>query len=208
MRRADVVALLAQRRTDEPVVVSAGTSSGTLYELGHRAPTIYNMEMGYATSTCLGLALAVPGTRVVSLEGDGSTVVGLGVLTTIARYRPENLVMVVLDNQLYESCGDGAVPTATAGPTDLAAVARACGIDADHVLAPATDDEVVAAFDAAWGGPGPWVLVVPVPGDRAPAPDGTPPARRPLPRLDVVETAVEFKREMIRRGHSSGGQTS
>jgi thiamine pyrophosphate-dependent acetolactate synthase large subunit-like protein len=207
MRRSDVVALIAERRTEEPIVVSAGTSSGTLYELGHRAPTIYNMEMGYATSTCLGLALALPDTRVVSLEGDGSTVVALGVFTTIARYRPANLVMVVLDNELYESCGDGAVPTATAGPTDLAAVARACGIDDDHVLAPTSDEEIVAAFDSAWGTPGPWVLVVPVPSDRVTLP-GEAPARRPLPRLDVVETAVEFKREMIRRGHSSGGQTA
>jgi thiamine pyrophosphate-dependent acetolactate synthase large subunit-like protein len=207
MRRAEVVALIAERRTDEPVIVSAGSSSGALYELGHRAPTIYNMEMGYATSTCLGLALALPDTRVVSIEGDGSTVVALGVFATIAAYRPTNLVMLVLDNHLYESCGDGAVPTVTAGATDLAAVARACGVDAEHVLTPATDDEVVAAVDAAWSGPGPWVLVVPIPSDRLPASSG-PPARRPLPRHDVVETAVAFKREMIERGHSSGGQTS
>lgn len=208
MRRAEVIALIAERRTDEPVIVSAGSSSGALYELGHRAPTIYNMEMGYATSTCLGLALALPDTRVVSIEGDGSTVVALGVFATIAAYRPSNLVMLILDNQRYESCGDGAVPTVTAGATDLAAVARACGIGADHVLRPTTDAEVVAAVDTAWSGPGPWVLVVPIASDLEPTSSSAPPTRRPLPRHDVVETAVEFKREMIERGHSSGGQTS
>ena len=85
------------------------------------------MDMGYATAICLGLALAVPTERVVALEGDGSALAGLGVLSTIGRYAPPNLVVVVFHNGVYASCGDGRVPTAAAATTDLAAVARAWG---------------------------------------------------------------------------------
>ena len=60
MQRADLVSLFAELRTGEPVIVGPGTTSGALYQADHRAPTIYNMDMGYATAICLGLALAVP----------------------------------------------------------------------------------------------------------------------------------------------------
>ena len=51
---------------------------------------LYNMEMPYATPMCLGLAMARRTQRIVALEGDGSLISALGVLTTIARYRPRN----------------------------------------------------------------------------------------------------------------------
>ena len=135
MQRADLVSLFAELRTGEPVIVGPGTTSGALYQVDHRAPTIYNMDMGYATAICLGLALAVPTERVVALEGDGSALAGLGVLSTIGRYAPPNLVVVVFHNGVYASCGDGLVPTAAAATTDLAAVAPACGIRPQNVVA-------------------------------------------------------------------------
>ena len=70
MQRADLVSLFAELRTSEPVIVGPGTTSGALYQADHRAPTIYNMDMGYATAICLGLALAVPDEQVVALEGE------------------------------------------------------------------------------------------------------------------------------------------
>ena len=88
MQRAEVVSLFAELRTTEPVIVGPGSTSGALYQADHRSPTIYNMDMGYAAAICLGLALAAPAERVVALEGDGSTLAGLGVLSTIGRYRP------------------------------------------------------------------------------------------------------------------------
>ncbi len=202
MQRADLVALFAELRTTEPVVVGPGTTSGALYEADHRAATIYNMDMGYAAAICLGLALARPGERVVALEGDGSVLASLGVLSTIGRYRPPNLVVVVFHNGVYASCGDGTVRTAAAGTTDLAAVARACGIAADRVVTVETLDEARGALSVALTEPGPWVVVAPIA-----SPDRWP-AGRPLPRHDLVETAVAFKREMMRRGYRSGGQAS
>jgi thiamine pyrophosphate-dependent acetolactate synthase large subunit-like protein len=152
----------------------------------------------------LGIALAVPDTRVIAIEGDGSSVAALSTFTTIGRYRPANLIVLILDNQLYESCGDGAIETATATGTDLAAVARACGIPAERVVSPNDIDEATSALERAIAEPGPWIVVVPI----APGRVGPNPAPRSIPRHDLVETAVAFKREMISRGHSSGGQSS
>jgi thiamine pyrophosphate-dependent acetolactate synthase large subunit-like protein len=202
MQRAEVVALFAGLRTGEPVIVGPGLTSGALYEAADRAPTIYNMDMGYTTAMCLGLALAVPEERIVALEGDGSVLAGLTALSTIGRYAPPNLVVVVFHNGVYASCGDGRVPTAAAGATDLAGVARACGIDARHVVTVETLEDTRQALATALTEPGPWILVV-----RIEAPDRWPGAR-PLPRHDVVETALLFKREMMRRGYRSGGQAS
>jgi len=123
MQRAELVSLFVELRTSEPVIVGPGLTSGALYQADDRPPTIYNMDMGYATAICLGLALAVPGERVVALEGDGSMLANLGVLSTIGRYAPANLVVVVLHNGVYGSCGDGRVETGAA-TTDLVGVAR------------------------------------------------------------------------------------
>ncbi len=202
MQRGEVVSLFAELRTGEPVIVGPGLTSGTLYQADDRPPTIYNMDMGYATAICLGLALAVPGERVVALEGDGSLLAGLGVLSTIGRYAPPNLVVVVFHNGVYASCGDGRVPTAAAATTDLAAVARACGIDATKVVTVETVEDTRKTLSAALTEPGPWIVVA-----RIEAPDRWPGAR-PLPRHDLVETALLFKREMMRRGYRSGGQAS
>ena len=73
----------------------------------------------------LGLALALPHRKVVAFDGDGSLLLNLGSLATIADPHPKNLVHVVFDNECYES--SRGAPTATAGQADLGAVARGCG---------------------------------------------------------------------------------
>jgi sulfopyruvate decarboxylase subunit beta len=202
MQRVDLVSIFAELRTQEPVIVGPGSTSGALYQAGHQPATIYNMDMGYATAVGLGLALAQPAERVVALEGDGSVLAGLGVLTTIGRYRPPNLVLVVFHNGVYASCGDGRVATAAATTTDLPAVAAACGIDPRKVVAVETVEAARRVLSAALTDPGPWVIVASIEQpDRWPGP-------RPLPSHDLVETAVGFKREMMRRGYRSGGQAS
>ena len=201
MQRAELVSLFVELRTSEPVIVGPGLTSGALYQADDRPPTIYNMDMGYATAICLDLALAVPGERVVALEGDGSMLANLGVLSTIGRYAPANLVVVVLHNGVYGSCGDGRVETGAA-TTDLVGAARGCGIDSRKVVAVGTVEETRKALSAALTEPGPWIVVAAIE-----APDRWP-GTRPLPRHDLVETALLFKREMMRRGYRSGGQAS
>jgi sulfopyruvate decarboxylase subunit beta len=79
---------------------------------------------------------------VIAFDGDGSLLLNLGSLATIANQRPRNLVHIVFDNECYES--SRGAPTATAGQADLAAVARACGLR--HVTTATTLSEFEEAF--------------------------------------------------------------
>lgn len=121
--------------------------------------------MGQISSMGLGLALARPDLRVVVLDGDGSLLMNLGSLATIARKAPPNLVHVVWDDQVYETTGRQ--PTHTAAGADLAGIARAAGIR--HALAVADEASFVAAVERALVEPGPWVVVARVAPERATA---------------------------------------
>src|SRR3979411_2280055 len=82
--------------------------------------------MGLAPSMGLGLALSRPELQVIVFDGDGSVLMNLGGLTTLARYKPKNLVHVVFDNESLLSVGG--FPTATSTGADLEGIARAAGI--------------------------------------------------------------------------------
>src|SRR5262249_61350018 len=82
-------------------------------------------SMGQAPALGLGLALAQPGRGVVVVNGDGSMLMNLGNLVTLAHH-PADLFLLILDNQLYEVTGGQT--TAGTGHTDFAALARAAGI--------------------------------------------------------------------------------
>ena len=88
--------------------------------------------MGLASSIGLGLALHLPRQKIVVLDGDGSVLMNLGTLATLARYRPRNLVHVIFDNGSLLSTG-GFDSHTTSGVTDLAAIARGAGVE--HVVA-------------------------------------------------------------------------
>ena len=130
------------------VVTIMGAVAAELQSLGHR-PGFFYLEhaMGLASSTGLGLALCLPEERVVVLDGDGSLLMNLGSLTTMARYRPGNLVHVVFDNESLLSVGG--FPTATAAGTDLAGLARAAGIPSTTTVR--TVDAFRAAMTRALG---------------------------------------------------------
>jgi sulfopyruvate decarboxylase subunit beta len=109
------------------VVTIMGAVAAELHSLGHR-PNFFYLEhaMGLASSTGLGLALCLPEQTVIVFDGDGSLLMNLGSLTTMARYRPRNLVHVVFDNESLLSVGG--FPTATSTGTDLEGIAHAAGI--------------------------------------------------------------------------------
>lgn len=122
------------------VVTIMGATAAELQAIGHRPNFFYLQHaMGLASSLGLGIALSRPELRVVVLDGDGSLLMNLGGLTTLARYRPKNLVHVVFDNESLLSVGG--FPTATSTGSDLAALARAAGIPR---VAAATDLEAFA----------------------------------------------------------------
>ena len=109
------------------VVTIMGAVATELHSLGHRPNFFYLQHaMGLASSTGLGLALCLPDQKVIIIDGDGSLLMNLGSLSTMARYRPKNLVHVVFDNESLLSVGG--FPTATSTGTDLKGIARAAGI--------------------------------------------------------------------------------
>lgn len=111
---------------DKIVVTIMGALPAELYALGHRKSFFYvEHSMGLASSIGLGLALCLPHEKVIVFDGDGSVLMNLGGLTTVASSRPRNLVHIIFDNQSFLSTGGS--PTATASGTDLAAIARAAG---------------------------------------------------------------------------------
>ena len=96
------------------MIISPGLANYPIATEADHPMTIYNMDMPYATPMALGVALGWPEKKVVSIEGDGSLLAGPGVLTSIARYKPQNLIVIVLDNESYLTTGSGRSPTATA----------------------------------------------------------------------------------------------
>jgi sulfopyruvate decarboxylase subunit beta len=129
MRRYDALAAIYDRLTAEHVVVVTimGAVSAELQAIGHRSNFFYLQHaMGLASSMGLGIALARPELQVVVFDGDGSVLMNLGGLTTLARYRPRNLAHIVFDNESLVSVGG--FPTATSTGSDLEGIARAAGV--------------------------------------------------------------------------------
>jgi len=102
-------------------------------------PTNFYMlgSMGLASSIGLGLALSRPDKKVITIEGDGSILMNMGTLATIASQEPDNYLLVIVDNGAYGSTGNQ--PTATSKNTDLAAVAKGAGNKNVYVVATPED---------------------------------------------------------------------
>src|SRR5579864_2205346 len=146
MLRLECIRSIYHHLQDCLVVTIMGAVSAELQSLGHRPNFFYLQHaMGLASSTGLGLALCLPEQKVVVLDGDGSVLMNLGGFTTLARYRPKNLVHVVFDNESLLSVGG--FPTATGTGSDLAKIAAAAGIPRTRTVH--TCEEFVSAFDEA-----------------------------------------------------------
>jgi thiamine pyrophosphate-dependent acetolactate synthase large subunit-like protein len=159
MSRLDATRRLLKHLATQPVIASLGHPAYDLFEAGDRPENFYTWgSMGLASSMGLGLAMAQPERRVIVLDGDGSLLMNLGSLATIATVAPANLVVLVWDNELYGTTGGQ--PTATAAKSDLAAAAQALGVrKAVTVTEPAAFD---AAINKALREAGPWVIVAKV----------------------------------------------
>jgi sulfopyruvate decarboxylase subunit beta len=127
MLRIDAMRAIYPQLEQCVVVTIMGAVSAELQSIGHRPNFFYLQHaMGLASSMGLGIALSRPELPVVVLDGDGSILMNLGSLTTLARYRPKNLIHIVFDNESLLSVGG--FPTATSTGSDIAGMAASAGI--------------------------------------------------------------------------------
>lgn len=143
MLRADALKAVYPRLKHQVTVTIMGAVAVELYNLGHQ-PNFFYLEhgMGLASSMGLGLAVSLPKEKVAVLDGDGSVLMNLGTLSTLARYRPPNLTHWIFDNESLLSVGG--FPTATGTGTDLAGIAEKAG--AEHVALADTVESAEQAF--------------------------------------------------------------
>jgi len=190
MNRTDVLRYIAALRNGDPMIISPGLANYTIAEAKDEPLTIYNMELPYTTPMALGIALGWPERRVIAIEGDGSLLSGLGVLSTVARYQPKNLLIFVFDNGAYLTTGSGKAPTATLFGTDIEQLGRAAGMKNTrtvHDLDTAKD-----VVNAAFAQPGPWLVVAKVDKQDRPAERGA----HSLP-MYVYEAGLVFHRAAL-----------
>jgi sulfopyruvate decarboxylase subunit beta len=146
MQRLECLRAIYGDLQDCLVVTIMGAVACELQSIGHQPNFFYLQHaMGLASSVGLGLALSLPERKVVVFDGDGSILMNLGGFTTLARYRPHNLVHVIFDNESLLSVGG--FPTATSTGTDLEGIARAAGVPSASTVR--TIDAFTKAFNAA-----------------------------------------------------------
>jgi thiamine pyrophosphate-dependent acetolactate synthase large subunit-like protein len=126
MKRFDCLKILAAEVGDALVVTSAGANTAEWNALRPSDGNFRVRTLGLTSSIGLGMALGLPQRKVICLDGDGSLLMNLCSLPTIACKNPPNLVHIVFDNQVYEASGSSS--TATASGTDLVGMALAAGI--------------------------------------------------------------------------------
>jgi sulfopyruvate decarboxylase subunit beta len=146
MQRLECLRAVYDRLDECLVVTIMGAVACELQSLGHKPNFFYLQHaMGLGSSTGLGLALCLPQQKIVVFDGDGSILMNLGGYTTMARYRPRNMVHVVFDNESLLSVGG--FPTATSTGSDLEGVARASGVPRAKTVR--SIEEFIRAFNEA-----------------------------------------------------------
>lgn len=185
MNKSTLLLKLRNIIEDEIVITPLGYTSREWYGLSDRPRNFYMLgSMGMPIPFGLGVALSTKHI-VITLEGDGSCLMNLGALTTVGNLRPDNLKIIIVDNNCYESTGNQ--PTATAANTDLCRVAEGCGIESHSV---ACDESLDTSLSWLWS-TGTKLLVAKV------APKASEGA---YPRLDLMPADISerFRRSIHR----------
>lgn len=148
MERMDLLRALAARRTDETVVMTMTTTLQWPLVSRHELDFDFlAFGMGHAGDFGLGLALARPERKTIVLKGDGGLLMCLGSLATMGRYAPGNLLVLLMENRVYEMVGSQPLPPRT----DFTALARAAGVEGGGATAKGKVEciETLAAFEKA-----------------------------------------------------------
>jgi phosphonopyruvate decarboxylase len=151
MKRDECLKLLAAKVRDEAIVATYQAA----FDWMAMAPRDLNYvsigAMGIASSHGLGLALGRPDKRVIVLDGDGSLLMNLGSLATVAGAAPRNFVHMVCVNAVYEA--NGSHPLPAYDRLDFAAIAKGAGIAKARTIS--TLEEFAADLPEILGGEGP-----------------------------------------------------
>jgi thiamine pyrophosphate-dependent acetolactate synthase large subunit-like protein len=184
----DALTAIRNVRRETDVVVTTMSAAKVWMDFGPLHPLDFVFVpscMGHATSHALGIALAQPDRRVVVCNGDGSMLMSLGSLVTIAAEAPPNLTLIIMDNGIYEVTGGQPVPHRP----DFAALAKASGIRNVFKFEKASDWSAVA--EKLIGVEGTTVIVLQIePKPERPAPKSPGPA---------AARASEFRKALTRR---------
>ena len=155
MLRFDATQLALRLAGDRPIVGNLGPTSDELWHAGHRDRNFYTYgNMGLCSSIALGMALATD-EQIISLDGDGSLLMNLGTLASIAREKPKNLIVVVYDNEEWGQTGHQMSHTGTGA--NLEQVALSCGISNSTTVSDL--EELEGALSTALATDGPHFIV-------------------------------------------------
>jgi thiamine pyrophosphate-dependent acetolactate synthase large subunit-like protein len=156
IRRRQLVARLLADRGNMLVVSGLGSPTYDCAAAGDHPLNFYLWgAMGSAVTVGLGLALAQPKRRVLVVTGDGEMLMGLGALATVAVKKPDNLAIVVIDNEHYGETG--MQRTHTAAGVDLAGIARVTGLRTTATISDPAECDAAAMMLRSAAGP---VMVV------------------------------------------------
>jgi thiamine pyrophosphate-dependent acetolactate synthase large subunit-like protein len=145
IRRRQLVARLLADRGNMLVVSGLGSPTYDCAAAGDHPLNFYLWgAMGSAVTVGLGLALAQPKRRVLVVTGDGEMLMGLGALATVAVKKPDNLAIVVIDNEHYGETG--MQQTHTAAGVDLAGIARVAGFRTTATISDPAECDAAAAM--------------------------------------------------------------
>jgi len=185
LHRREVVKALLTSRKNLLVVAGLGSTAWDITAAGDSSLSFPTWgAMGQAAMIGLGLAMAQPKRRVLVITGDGEMLMGLGSLATIGVQQPENLSVVVIDNERYGETG--MQPTHTAHGVDLAAVAAACRFRMSREIR--LPDDVERLRQLIHDGPGPLFAAIKVIEEKLPL---------VLPPHDGVLLKDRFRRALL-----------
>ncbi len=156
MNRFDITKrMVARLKHEEAVIGGIGYTNFDLWAAERRPQNFYMLgSMGLAVPIGLGVAIAQPQRKVIALEGDGSILMQLGALATVAARAQKNFAVVIMDNGTYQITGGQ--PTLTAQGADIVAIARGSGLSQSAWAADESAFEEL--IDLAIREDGPWLI--------------------------------------------------
>lgn len=156
--RAQAIAAVLDLLTDQPVVICNGFPSREAQKIADRPTHFYMIgSMGNAPAIALGVALAKPNRQVITFDGDGNVLMGMGTLATVGALKPKNFIHIVFDNEVYGTTGNQ--PTIS-NVVHLEKVAKAAGYA--HVERVLDRDDLVYELKDMLKKDGPSMLLVKV----------------------------------------------